>query len=195
MSLISEHSSHQNDLATVKESNTQGTEDNLDTPVLVTEKETITIIKIPEKEINDGQNVLESAINNTDKELASFKDRSEMLKDDDEIEDHPYLSKALSNSTKGRLSMEDLNTCAGLEAYDTDQSLAQDLDQVLVQDLIQVEPEKEKPRPPFLSDNFGEISSSTIPILENSLPDTFSNIVEENKSEDPKPTLEFMPGK
>ena len=195
MSQIIVNSSDQNDLATVKEAYNQGSDDNLDTPVHVTEKETITIIKIPEKEINDDQNLLDSAINHADKELTSSKNRSEMIKDDDEIEDHPDQHNALSISTKGRLSMDDFNTCAVSEAYDTDRGLVKDL----VQDLIQVEPEKEKPRPPILSDNFDEISSCTMPILESPLTDPVllpvSNLVEENKSEGLEPTLEFIPGK
>ena len=187
------NSSDQNDLATVKEANNQGSDDNFDSPVHVTEKETITIIKIPEKEIKDDTNVLDSAIDHADKELTSSKDRSEMIKDDHEIEDHPDPHNALSALTTGRLSLDDLNTCAISEAYDTDQGLVKDL----VQDLIQVEPEKEKPRPPILSDNFKEISSCTMPILESPMPDLFllpvSNLVEENKSEGLEPTLEFIP--
>ena len=194
MSQIIVNSSDQNDLATVKEANNQGSDDNLDKPVIVTEKEIITIIKIPEKEIKDDQNLLYSAINHADKELTSSKDRSEMIKDD-EIEDHPDPHNALSNSTKGRLSLDDFNTCAVSEAYDTDQGLVKDL----VQDLIQVEPEKEKPRPPILSDNFDEMSSCTMPILESPLTDPVllpvSNLVEENTSEGLEPTLEFIPGK
>ena len=195
MSQIIVNSSDQNDLATVKEANNQGSDVNLDSPVHVTEKETITIIKIPEKEIKDDQNVLDSAINHADKELTSSKDRYEMIKDDDEIEDDPDPHNELLISTKGRLSLDDFNTCAVSEAYDTDQGLVKDLDQ----DLIQVEPEKEKPRPPTLSDNFDEISSYTMPILESPLPGPVLlpvfNLVEENKSEGLEPTLEFIPGK